>query len=113
LHAEGGAEGFDEEGLGEAGHTFEQHVAVGEEGDQQPLHGVVLADHGLADFIAKFLGPNGAGKHGGKRGVKLSGSAPRRERKFCTGFDWRVPELFPSGQTSRPWPTIYPILTRT
>jgi len=51
----GGAERFDEQGLREAGHALEEHVPVGEQGDQEPLHYGILADHGTADFIAKFL----------------------------------------------------------
>jgi len=59
LDAEGGAEGFDEQGLGEAGHAFEEDVAVGEEGDEQALNDGVLADDGFADFFTQFLGPSG------------------------------------------------------
>ncbi len=55
LDAEGDAEGLDEERLGEAGHALEEDVAVGEEGDEQVLDGGILADDGLADFVAKFL----------------------------------------------------------
>ncbi len=64
LHAEGGAEGFDEQRLGETGHALEEHMAVGEEGDEQALDGRILADDGLADFFAQFLGPDGTGDHG-------------------------------------------------
>jgi hypothetical protein len=55
LNAEGGAEGFDEEGLGETRHAFQKNVAVGEEGDEQTFDDGVLADDGLADFVAEFL----------------------------------------------------------
>ncbi len=36
--------------LGEAGHAFEQHVAAGQQADQQPLDHVLLADDDAADF---------------------------------------------------------------
>ena len=64
LNAQGGAERLDEEGLGEAGHALEQHMAVGEEGDEQALDDGILADDSLADFCAEFLGPSGAVNHG-------------------------------------------------
>jgi hypothetical protein len=59
LHAEGGAQGLDQQRLGQAGHALEEDVAAGQEGDEEPLDRGVLADHGLADFIAEFLGPSG------------------------------------------------------
>ena len=34
----GRRERADGQGLGQAGHAFEQHVAVGEQADQQPVH---------------------------------------------------------------------------
>ena len=64
LDAEGGAEGLDKQRLGEAGHALEEDVAVGQEGDKQALDDGVLADDGLADFVAQFLGPGGTGDHG-------------------------------------------------
>ena len=63
LHAKGAAEATDEQGLGEAGHAFEEDVAVGEEGDEQAFDDLVLADDGLADFSAQFLGPSLSGVH--------------------------------------------------
>ena len=46
-----GGEGFDREGLGQAGHAFEQDVAVGEQADDQPLGQIILADDDLAEFV--------------------------------------------------------------
>jgi len=66
LDAEGGAEGFDEEGFGETRHALEEDVAVGEEGDEQALDDGILADDGFADFVAEFLGPSGTGDHDGR-----------------------------------------------
>jgi hypothetical protein len=63
LHAQRAAEAAHEEGLGEAGHALEEDVAVGEEGDEQALDNLVLADDGLADFGAQFLGPSLSGIH--------------------------------------------------
>ena len=67
LHAQRLAERLDEERLGEAGHALEQHVAVGEQGDQQALDDDILADDGLGDFGAEFLGPGGTVGHGTER----------------------------------------------
>ena len=39
------------ERLGQAGHAFEQHVAVGQQADDQPLDQVGLADDDLAHFV--------------------------------------------------------------
>jgi hypothetical protein len=41
LHVERGGEGFDSEGLGQAGHAFEQDVAVGEQTDDQPFSQII------------------------------------------------------------------------
>jgi hypothetical protein len=43
-------ERLDREGLGQAGHAFEEDVAVGEQADEQPLDHVTLADDDLAHF---------------------------------------------------------------
>ena len=45
-----GAQGLDGQGLGEAGHAFEQHVAVGEQADEQAVHEVFLADDDAAQL---------------------------------------------------------------
>jgi hypothetical protein len=55
MDAEGGAEGADEEGFGEAGHALEQDVAVGQEGDEEAFDDLVLTDDGLGDFGAEFF----------------------------------------------------------
>ena len=46
-----GGQGFDRQRLGQAGHAFEQDVAVGEQADDQPLGQIVLADDDLAEFV--------------------------------------------------------------
>ena len=43
-------EGLDGQGLGHARHTFEQHVALGEQADQHPLDQLVLADDDPLDL---------------------------------------------------------------
>ena len=63
LDADGGAEGADEERLGEAGHALEQHMAVGQQGDEHALDDGILANDGLPDFSAEFLGPSGTVDH--------------------------------------------------
>ena len=40
----------DDERLREAGHALEQHVAAGEQAEQQPVQHLVLADQDLADL---------------------------------------------------------------
>ena len=46
-----GGEGFDGEGLGQAGHAFEEDMAVGEQADDQPLGQIILADDDFAQFV--------------------------------------------------------------
>ncbi len=43
-------EGFDRQGLGQAGHAFEQDMAVGEQPDDQPFDQVALADDDFTHF---------------------------------------------------------------
>ena len=43
-------QGLDGERLGEAGHALDQHVAAGEQADQQAVEQVVLADDDLAQL---------------------------------------------------------------
>ena len=49
--------------LGQAGHAFEQDVAVGEQADEQPVHELFLADDDVGDFLAQFADPVGGGLH--------------------------------------------------
>ncbi len=53
------AQRLDQQRLGQSGHALQEHVAAGEQGHEQPLDDGILADDGLADFIAEFLGPGG------------------------------------------------------
>ena len=53
---EGLGEAGDEEGLGEAGDADEQGVAAGEDGDEDLLDDLVLADDDLGQFLADALG---------------------------------------------------------
>ena len=46
---------FDRERLGQAGHAFEQHVAVGQQADDQPLDQIFLADDDLAEFVEQRM----------------------------------------------------------
>ena len=59
LDAERRSQGPDQQGLGKAWHALKEHVAPGEKRHEQALDGGILADDGLADFIAEFLGPGG------------------------------------------------------
>ena len=66
MHAEGGAERFDEQGLRETRHALEENVAIGEERDEQALDDVLVAQDGFGDFDAEFLRPDRTGDHGFK-----------------------------------------------
>ena len=50
---DGGGERAHGERFGQAGNAFQQHVAVGEQADQQAVHQLFLADDHLADFVAQ------------------------------------------------------------
>ena len=52
LGAEDVGQGADEQGLGDAGHAFDQRVLVGEHGDERLVDHVLLADDDFADFRA-------------------------------------------------------------
>src|SRR5690606_2615045 len=87
----------DEQGLGQAGHAFEQHVSVGEEGDEQALDNLILTDDGLADFGAKFLGPSGTVYHEKTSLVECG----------RTALDSRDRRGFPKVAEQNPRPWIY------
>ena len=46
-------QGLDGKGFGQAGHAFEQDVAVGQQADDQAFDQIILADDDLADFAKK------------------------------------------------------------
>ena len=46
-----GGERLDGERLGQAGHAFEQDVAVGQQADDEPLDQIALADDDFAEFV--------------------------------------------------------------
>ncbi len=52
LERQRAAEAAHEQGLGDARHPLEQHVAAGEQGDEEAGDGAILSDDGLADFGA-------------------------------------------------------------
>ena len=56
---DGGREGPDGERLGQTGHALEQHVAVGEQADQQPLEHGALADDDPAELFHELRGEPG------------------------------------------------------
>ncbi len=57
-------EGFDGEGFREAGHAFEQDVAVGEQADEETVHEVFLADDDAAQFVLQRGDPVAVLLHG-------------------------------------------------
>ena len=50
---------FDQQCLGQAGHAFQQDVAVGQQADQNALDQRFLADHDLVDFGQQVLHKDG------------------------------------------------------
>jgi hypothetical protein len=52
-----GGEGADGQGLGQAGHTLEEDVAVAEEADQETPDESLLADHDAAHLLGEGLDP--------------------------------------------------------
>ena len=72
-------EGLHGQRLGHAGHTLEQHVALGQQADQHPLHELVLADDDPLDL-----------EDGSFQGVHLGGqtiaaAGRRRVRRRAVG----------------------------
>ncbi len=68
-------EGLDRERLGQAGHALEQHVAPGEQADEEALDGPVLADDDLLDLEERLLEQGGLGRAIGGGGAGLEGHA--------------------------------------
>ena len=52
-----GGQRLDGERLGEAGHAFEQDVAVGEQAEQEPVDQIFLADDDVTDLLAQGRNP--------------------------------------------------------
>ncbi len=48
---------FKRQRLRQAGHAFQQHVAVGEQGDQQPVEQMLLADDDAAHLLLQRPDP--------------------------------------------------------
>jgi hypothetical protein len=86
--AEGLRERFHGERLGEAGHAFEEDVAVGEQADDEAFGEIILADDDLAEFVEE-------------RPRERAGFLDR----FVDGVDSCVHESFPmlrDGWTGKP-----------
>ena len=81
LDAERLGQGVDRQGLGQAGHPFDQEVAAGQEDDHHPLQQAVLADddplHLVEDLLERGRRPRPSA---GKVPVLIC-SAPRRPRR--------------------------------
>ena len=77
-HRDGARQGLQGQGLGEAGDALEQHVAVGEQRDQQAVHQVFLADDDAGDLQLQGFDPGGVFEHGVAGGA-LGGIAIRRQ----------------------------------
>ena len=55
---------FGQQGLGDAGHAFEQQVPFAEQGDQHLVDDGGLPDHGLAQFLFQLCCQRGDCLHG-------------------------------------------------
>jgi hypothetical protein len=70
------------ERLREAGHAFEQDVAVGEEADQEAVDEVLLTDDDPGDLLAEARHPGAGGVDGGGHRGGEGARAGRRVRRF-------------------------------
>ena len=50
-------ERLDGERLGQAGHAFEQHVAIGQQADEQAIDEILLPDDDARDFLLERRDP--------------------------------------------------------
>ncbi len=57
LSCRGAREGSQQRGLAEAGNAFQQHMAAGEQTDQDAFDDVILADDNFGDFAADSIEP--------------------------------------------------------
>ena len=57
LGVDAGGEGFDGEGFCDAGNSFEEDVAVGEEADEEAVDERLLADDDAGDFVVERFDP--------------------------------------------------------
>ena len=70
-----------QQGLAQAGYAFDQHVATGEQHDEDLVEHVVLADEGLGDFVADG---------GGARYQRFTEDRLRRGRGVGVPVSWLV-----------------------
>ena len=86
--AEDAGEGLGQRRLGDAGHAFEQHVAAGEQGDEELVRDVLHADDDAADLgddaVAQAAHPAGPGR--GSARVRAARRALRRPA--ASGRSW-------------------------
>ena len=79
-------------GLAEAGNAFEQHVAAGEQTDQDAVDDVLLADDDLSDLVADLFEMAGGDLQGGicahvdnyilaAPGLAQHGASPKNQRR--------------------------------
>lgn len=66
------AERAQQGGFAEAGHTFQQHVASGQQADQNAIHHRLLTDDDLADFLPKLVERAGGELEPGVRSIHVS-----------------------------------------
>ena len=91
--AHDGRQGLDGERLGQAGQALQQAVASRQQADQEPLEGVILADHDLLHFVAGGLEEGGVPPERGvesrsslvHRLISLRPSSPRPRPRLGTG----------------------------
>ena len=79
-------EGARDQGLGQAREVLDQHVAAGEDPDQQQVEGIPLADDDLLDLVEDRLSGGGDVRDGGHR-RRGGGRAEERGWRDC-GHGW-------------------------
>ena len=66
------------QGFGQPGHAFQQHVAIGEQAHQQPVHQILLTHNGIGNFGAQPADP---GRGRGNAGIQFGRRQCRRRRR--------------------------------
>ena len=94
-------QGLDGQGLGQAGHPLQQHVATGEQADQDAVDHRLLTDDDLADLGDKLVDEGGllldqvvddANVHGGKDLLRIARPRAAKSPPTTTRSGWIFPE---------------------
>ena len=80
LHIHAARQCFQGQRLSEARHSLQQHMAIGEQSDQQPVDQVLLTHDDPADFLLQRPDPGGIHRHPFACRASLRVSLDRRGR---------------------------------